>query len=139
MPGHKAGLYLPDDLCAGPDVPLVVCEGATDAAAGRDLGLQCVGRFSCTHGATLLVEVVKARRPGLLIVIADADGPGRRGADSLAATLLPYVPALKVIEPPPPHKDLRAWRQAGATPDDIARLINGESERRLSIGVTYYG
>jgi len=135
MPGHKAGLYLPDDLSVAPDVPVVVCEGATDAAAGRDLGLQCIGRFSCTHGAMLLVELVKARRPGLLVIVGDTDEPGRRGAQSLAAALLPYVPALKVIEPPTPHKDLRAWRRAGATRHDIERLIASIEPRRLTVRV----
>jgi len=135
VPGHKAGLYLPDDLTVGPDAPLVVCEGATDAVAGRDLGLQCIGRLSCTHGARLLVEVVKVRRPGLLVIIGDTDEPGRRGAQSLAAALLPYVPALKVIEPPTPHKDLRVWRRAGATRHDIERLIAGIEPRRLTVRV----
>jgi len=133
--GHKAGLYLPDDPPAPAGSMLVVCEGATDGVAGRDLGFQCVGRFSCTHGARLLVELVKARRPGLLVIVGDTDEPGRRGTQSLAAALLPYVPALKVIEPPAPHKDLRAWRRAGATRHDIERLIAGIEPRRLTVRV----
>jgi hypothetical protein len=135
MPGHMAGLYLPDDLSVEPDAPLVVCEGATDAVAGRDLGFQCVGRFSCTHGVRLLVELVKARRPGLLVTIGNTDEPGRRGAESLAAALLPYVPALKVVEPPAPCKDLRVWRQAGATLHDVHCLIAGVEPRRLAVRV----
>jgi hypothetical protein len=135
MPGQKAGLYLPDDLSVGPDAPLVVCEGATDAAAGRDLGFQCVGRFSCTHGARLLVKLVKAQRPGVLVIVADADEPGRCGAESLAAALLPYVPTLKVIEPPLPFKDLRSWRQGGAGIHDIRCLIAGIEPRRLVVKV----
>ena len=135
MLGHKAGLYVPDDPSVVPDTPLVVCEGATDAAAGRDMGLQCVGRFSCTHGATLLVKLVKARRPGVLVIVADADEPGERGAESLAAALLPYVPALKVVRPPTPYKDLRAWRQAGATLHDVHCLVAGVEPRRLVVKV----
>jgi len=135
MRGHMAGLYLPDDLDVGPDAPLVVCEGATDAVAGRDLGFQCVGRFSCTHGARLLVELVKVHRPRLLVIIGDTDEPGRRGAQSLAAALLPYVPALKVVEPPAPQKDLRAWRRAGATRHNLERLIASVEPRRLAVKV----
>ena len=45
VPGHKAGLYVPDDLSVAPDAPLLVCEGATDAVAGRDLA------FSVWHGS----------------------------------------------------------------------------------------
>ena len=135
VPGHKAGVYVPDDLSVVPDAPVVVCEGGTDAVAGRDLGLQCVGRFSCTHGARLLVELVKACRPGLMVIIGDTDEPGRRGAQSLAAALLPYVPALKVVEPPAPFKDLRAWKQAGATFHDVHCLIAGVQPRRLTVRV----
>ena len=133
--GHKAGLYLPDDPPAPAGSMLVVCEGATDAVAGRDLGFQCVGRFCCTHGARLLVELVKARRPSLLVIIGDTDEPGRRGTQSLTAALLPYVPALKVIEPPAPHKDLRAWRHAGATRHDIESLIASVEPRQLAVRV----
>ena len=135
MPGHKAGLYLPDDLLIASDSTLVACEGGTDAVAGRDLGLQCVGRFSCTHGAKLLVELVKAQRPSLVVIVADGDGPGRRGADSLAVAVVPYVPGLKVVEPPAPFKDLRAWRQGGAALPDVKHLIAGVEPRRLAVEV----
>lgn len=135
MPGHKAGLYLPDDPPAPAGSVLAMCEGATDAVAGQDLGLQTVGRFSCTHGIKLLAELVKTRRPGLVVIIADADEPGRRGAESLAVALLPYVLSLKVVEPPAPFKDLRSWHQAGAAPGDLHRLIAGVEPRRLVVKV----
>jgi hypothetical protein len=135
MLGHKAGAYLSDDPPPPPGSMLVICEGATDAVACRDLGLPCVGRFSCTHGARLLVELVGAWRPGLLVIAADADEPGERGAESLAAALLPYVPALKVVRPPAPHKDLRAWRQAGATLHELHHLIAGVEPRRLAVRI----
>jgi len=135
MPGHKAGLYLADDFTMTPGEPLILCEGATDAVAGRDLGLQAVGRFSCTHGARLLVELLKAGRPGTVVIFGDSDDVGRRGAESLASALLPYVPTLKVVAPPAPHKDLRGWRQAGATLHDIHCLIAGVEPRRLVVKV----
>ena len=135
MPGHKAGLYLPDDLTVTPGEPILVCEGATDAVVGRDLGLQAVGRFSCTHGARLLVELLKAGRPGTVVIFGDSDDVGRRGAESLASALLPYVPTLKVVAPPAPYKDLRAWRQAGATLHDVHCLIAGVEPRRLVVKV----
>ena len=135
MPGHRAGLYLPDDLSVAPGEPLLICEGGTDAVAGRDLGFQCVGRFSCTHGARLMVELLKARRPGTVVIFGDSDDVGRRGAESLASALLPYVPTLKIVAPPAPHKDLRGWRQAGATLHDVHCLIAGVEPRRLVVKV----
>jgi len=70
-----------------------------------------------------------------VVIIADADDPGRRGAESLAVALLPYVPSLKVVEPPAPFKDLRSWQQASATPEDVHRLIAGVEPRRLVVKV----
>ena len=140
MRGHRAGLYLPGDLpvkMSGPG--LLVTEGASDAVAGLDLGLWTVGRFSCRHSAKLLVELITLRRPGQIVIVADVDshGAGRRGAESLASALLPYVPCLKVIEPPAPHTDLRAWRQAGATFKDLHRLIESTPARRLAVKVRH--
>ena len=101
MPGHRAGLYMPADFPEDMSgFTLLVCEGGSDAVAGLDLGFWPVGRFSCTHGAKLLVNLVRHRHPRLVVIVADADGPGQRGAESLAATLLPYAPRLKVITPP---------------------------------------
>lgn len=111
MPGHKAGIYMPADLpedMSHLTTPLLVCEGGSDAVSGLDIGFWAIGRFSCTHGAKLLVNLVRHRGPGLVVIVKDADGPGHRGAESLASTLLPYVGSLKVITPPTPHKDLRA-------------------------------
>ena len=134
--GHRAGLYLADDMpVALSSLPLLVCEGGTDAAAGRDMGLVSVGRFSCTHGARLLTGLVRRRRPDLLVIVADADGPGRRGAESLASVLLPYVAHLRIIQPPAAHKDLRTWKRAGASGDDVRRLTESAPPRRLAVKV----
>ena len=138
MPGHRAGLYMPADLpedMSRLGRTLLVCEGASDAVAGLDLGFWTVGRFSCTHGSKLLVNLVRHRRPSLVVIVRDADGPGRRGADSLASTLLPYAPCLKLITPLAPYKDLRAWRLAGAEIADVDRLIKSATPRRLSVKV----
>jgi hypothetical protein len=105
------------------DGMLLVTEGASDAVAGLDLGFWGVGRFSCTHGAKLLVKLVSRIRPTRLVLMGDADEPGMRGVESLASALLPYVWELKVVFPPQPHKDLRLWRQAGATFEDLMQAV----------------
>ena len=138
MPGHKAGIFMPARLpmdMSRLSLPLLICEGGSDAVAGLDLGFWSVGRFSCTHGSKLLVNLVMHRRPQLVVVVRDADAPGRRGADSLASTLLPYSLCLKLITPPAPYKDLRAWRLAGAEIADVDRMIRSATPRRLSVKV----
>ena len=123
MPGHHAGLYLPVDLpgnLAGET--LLVVEGGSDTAAGLDLGFWTVGRFSCTHGGKLLAQLLRDRQPGLVVIVADADGPGRQGAAELARKLVLFTRNLRMIEPPG-YKDLRQWKQAGANLLDVHRLI----------------
>ena len=129
--GSHDGLFLPSN--PDPSEVLVICEGQTDAAAVLDLGFNVVGRPSCTGGARMLIDFVKAHRPGTVVIVRDADGPGRRGAKSLASALLPYVARLKVIEPPSPHKDIRAWKLSGATHDDMAALIETAPAHKMSV------
>ncbi|MCY2991628.1 MAG: toprim domain-containing protein [Planctomycetota bacterium] len=128
--GHE-GLFMPDGLDAGGR--LAVCEGPTDTAAMLDLGQAAVGRPSCTGGVKLLVELVKQRRPSEVIIVADGDAPGQRGAESLSAVLVAYCPAVRVITPPVGMKDARAWLQRGATPQDLAAVIDAAPVRRLAV------
>jgi len=121
MQGHRAGLFVPRGLERGR--VLVITEGPTDAAAALELGVQAVGRFSCTHGGGVLRRLVRRLRPPAVCVFADADEPGRNGAGRLAAELADLVPRLIVAEPPSPHKDLRAWRAAGAGRVEFRQLL----------------
>ena len=141
MPGTHVGLYVPEGLIHTYrslwTFPLLLVEGGSDAAAGHDLGLPTIGRFSCTGQQDMLADLVRTIRPGVVVIVADADGPGRFGAERLAHTLRPLVRALKIVEPPAIHKDLRAWRQAGATDGDLIRLINETPTRPLRMEVKH--
>jgi DNA primase len=98
-----------------------------------------VGRPSCTGGTKLLVELVRLRRPAHLVVAADGDVPGQRGADNLASVLLAYAPTVRVIAPPDGVKDMRAWLRAGGTRQDVERTIEAAPVRRLRIRATTEG
>jgi len=131
--GGREGLFLPS---AGGDrlFPIYVCEGPTDTAALLDMGFRGVaGRPSCTGGITLLVELVRRRRPGEVVIVADGDEPGQRGADNLASALTAYVPAVRVIAPPKGVKDARTWLQAGGTRQDVEAVIREAPVRRLTV------
>jgi hypothetical protein len=131
--GGKEGLFLPATAGA-PAGPLLVVEGPTDAAALLDLGFENVaGRPSCTGGVMLLVELVQRRRPPEVVVVSDADEPGRRGAGNLASVLVAYAPAVRVIEPPEGVMDARAWLQAGATREELEKVIAAAPARRLVV------
>jgi hypothetical protein len=128
--GGKEGLFIPDGLAG--DV-LLITEGPTDCAALLDLGFAGVGRPSCTGGTALLVELCKSRRPRQVVVVADADAPGQRGAVALASVLVLYVPDVRIITPPAPHKDARAWKVGGATHRDIQDRIDAAPVRKLTV------
>jgi hypothetical protein len=140
--GHRIGLYMPSDL---PHVVesakgcLVITEGATDAVAALDMGFTAVGRFSCDQGTNMLVKLVTRLKCEKVVLVGDADGPGRRGVEALAATLAAYARHTRVVFPPPPFKDLRAWHQAGAGQDDLAALIQQTPPRRLFVALRQAG
>lgn len=118
--GSHDGLFIPIELPSG--LQLVICEGPTDTAAMLDWGFAAVGRPSCRGGVGLLVELIRTRRPSQVIIAADNDGPGRSGAADLASTLVMYT-TVSIISPPAEFKDVRAWKQAGATAADIEAVI----------------
>lgn len=117
--GSKEGLFIPAGL--GGQDPLLICEGPTDTAAALSLRFDAVGRPSGRSGVRLVVEYVKRHRPPSVVVVADTDRTGLRGASSLASVLACYCRDVRVIEPW--AKDLRAWLQAGATPADVNDAI----------------
>ena len=131
--GGREGLFIPNDLPNRPG-QLLIAEGPTDTAALLDLGLAAVGRPSCTGGVTYLVRLVQASRADEVVVVADADAPGQRGAEALAATLVAYVPRLRVIAPPHGVRDARAWLRAGATVADLNAAIKASPIRSLTMG-----
>jgi DNA primase len=131
--GHE-GLFLPDKPAIGDDPSLVVGEGPTDAAALLDMGFGgVVGRPSCTGGVRLLVELARLRRPREVVIVADADEPGRRGADHLGSVLRIYVPAVRVITPPARVKDARDWLRSGGDRRAVENAIQAAPARRLTV------
>jgi hypothetical protein len=130
--GHE-GLFVPEDIDAHGLV--VIAEGPTDTAALLDLGFSAVGRPSCTGGVKLLVELVRKLKPSGVVIVADGDAPGQRGAKSLAALLVAYSPSVRIIVSPAPYKDTRAWRQGGATAADVQAAIDAAPVRKLRVSV----
>jgi DNA primase len=113
---------------------LLVCEGPTDTAALLDMGLEnVVGRPSCAGGVKLVVELVKRRRAREVVIVADADKPGRIGAGNLATVLLAYARSVHLVVPPCGIKDVRDWLRAGGTRGDVEQTIDATPARRLTI------
>jgi len=119
--GSKQGLFIPNDRDPGRTV--VFTEGPTDCAALLDVSLDAIGRPSCHGGARVAQEIIRRDKPAEAIVFADRDDAGRQGAEQFLSHVELCVPRAKIIFPPEGIKDVRAWRQAGATREDILALI----------------
>ncbi len=126
--GGREGLFVPIGL-ASID-PLLLVEGPTDTAAMLDPGFSCIGRPSCIGGIRHAVKIATGRE---VVVVADNDGPGQRGAAALASALRAYCPAVRIISPPIGVKDSRAWKQSGAARADVLAAI--ENARPLALAV----
>lgn len=118
--GSREGLFIPRGFSVVGQ-SLHVAEGASDAAALFSLGFSCViGRPSCASGNRLLADLVRRERPASVVIWADADPPGQRGAESLAKALLSLVPVRVAT---PGAKDARAWMRDGAGRKDFERAV----------------
>ena len=131
--GGREGLFLPSTV-RGKAHPLLICEGPTDAAALLDMGFRTVvGRPSCTGGIKLLIEVVKWLHRPEVVIVADNDQPGQRGAAQLASVLMTAYATVRVILPPAGIKDVREWLRQGGTRQDLDKAIQAVPARRLVI------
>jgi hypothetical protein len=131
--GGKEGLFIPVGIDA--HGLLLVCEGPTDAAALLDLGFSAVGRPSCTGGIKLLVDLLRKLKPSGVVIVADGDAPGQRGAEVLTVKLMAYCPMVRIITPPAGVKDAREWKRGGATSADVAAAIDAAPVRKLRVSV----
>lgn len=129
MRGSKSGLFVPVDLAG--DRRLLVCEGTTDTAAALDLGFDAVGRPNCNSRIAMTARAARGRTE--IVVVADADDVGERGAMKLADALVLHFSCVKVIVPPDGVKDLRAWLQGGLRSERLQGVIDGTSAMQITI------
>jgi hypothetical protein len=104
--GSKNGLFIPRGIENA--TKLVICEGPTDCAAALDLGWAAIGRPNCNSKVAMTVRYVR-RRP--VVIIADRDHAGIRGARKLTDALVQNGSNVRIILPPLAYKDLRQWKQ----------------------------
>lgn len=127
--GGREGLFVPCGLEPDPD-RLFLVEGPSDTAALLGLGLDALGRPSARGGVRHLRRLLRAVRPGEVVIVADADDAGRSGACDLAGRLRGYCRALRIVEPPAGHNDVRDWVRAGGTRADVISIVQDTSPLR---------
>ncbi|MCP4891919.1 MAG: hypothetical protein GY904_35690 [Planctomycetaceae bacterium] len=133
--GGTAGLFVPADLSPNVD-RMFIAEGPTDTAALLSIGFDCIGRPSCNGAVAITTKLVKELQPGEVVIVADADanGAGKRGAESLAVGLVTVCARVRIIFPPDGINDARDWVRGGATADDVLPVVKDANVRSLRIG-----
>ena len=134
--GSRDGLFFPAAWAADPPerpARLVIAEGPTDAAALLAWGFVACGRPSAHGAAGIVGNLCRRLRPAEVVILADADDPGRKGAEALTAGLLATAPRVRVCEPPAGVKDARAWFLAGATAAEVAARFDAAPARTLRV------
>lgn len=135
VPGSRNGLFLPVAVEGG-EGTICVEEGPTSTAAVVEMGMDCIGRPSCSACVDMTVRwLAKQRRP--VCIIANADSahdiagkvvfPGQEGARALASALVGQVPSVKVILPLR-GKDSREWLRSGGTRYQLVQAIRATGE-----------
>jgi DNA primase len=73
-----------------------------------------------------------------VIIVADRDDAGRRGAERLRDALL-IVAVVRIVSPPQGIKDARAWVCSGVDRAVVERVADVAKECRLTMGGVKHG
>lgn len=101
--------------------PIHIFEGEKDVENALTMGLEECTSFGCATDP-LPHDYWSRFRGGCAVVWADNDAPGLRRADEVALYLSRNGCKVKVVITPT-GKDFSDWKDAGATMDDIAKLV----------------
>lgn len=124
--GLQPLIYRRHELSGRPTA--LVAEGEKDCDALWSVGMPATcnhggaGRWTHSHAAQLSEAGIKN-----VIVVPDADMPGRNHAKSVARSCLAAGLVVKVVTLPDNCKDVSAFFDAGHDKDELARLIESES------------
>jgi hypothetical protein len=119
LEGVRRVLYrLPDVLKSD---SILVCEGEKDCDSAFKMGLIA----TCNPGGAgkWKDEYACFLRGKSVVIIQDADVPGRLHAETIATSLQANVKSLKVLELPT-AKDLTEWIDAGGSQEGLKELIS---------------
>lgn len=123
MKGSRNGLFIPEGQQR--DDTLWIVEGPTDASAALTIGLNAIGRPSCSACDDMVVRCVRELKIRRVVIVSDNDQPdkfgvvaGLRGALKLQKAL--PVPSCIYI---PPCKDLREMVNRGGSKEMIEASV----------------
>lgn len=129
--GSRSGMFLPVSWKGDRSIVWIV-EGPTDVAAMHDMGLYAIGRPSCMGCEE---EIARCVRGAVVVIVADNDEAGERGARSLERTIRGSVRACQTIKPPMGLKDARQVLNHGGVKSDWLELITPTRRQETTNGL----
>lgn len=118
--GSRQGLFYP--LFKAHPSTIWLVEGPTDTAAGLTIGLNTIGRPSCSGGMDDVRQYCRSLHVQRAVIVADKDDPGLNGATMLQRNM--NIPSTVILLP---AKDLRDYVKNGGT----AELLDCELENAI--------
>lgn len=112
------------------DGPIVVCEGESDAAAARTLGVPAIAVPGAGTAADVVADLARGRD---LVLIVDADEPGRAGGRRITSRSILPAQSVRVVEPPRGAGDLREALHAGMTRGELLDAIAAAEQARIVV------
>ena len=117
--GSRNGLFL--EVTQDFHGRVFISEGPTDTASLIQCGLCAVGRPSCNTGSKMLLDLLPFGTQ--VIMVADRDEAGIKGAEQVATNLVNHVREVRIIQPTWGN-DANEWVADGA----CAQLINAVAD-----------
>lgn len=105
LTSSQAGIFIP---LSPVQKRVLIVEGPTDAAAALTLGFYAIGRPSCSGGVPHIMAFVRKNHVQEVVIVADNDDPGIRGASDLQR-MLPVPSCILLL----PTKDIREFIGVG--------------------------
>tara|TARA_R110000803_G_scaffold54536_3_gene111257 strand:+ start:2513 stop:3439 length:927 start_codon:yes stop_codon:yes gene_type:complete len=106
---------------------LLICEGFSDAMLAYDLGFKTViGRSNCVGELDQITNLVGNIQPKYLLIVPDADSPGRDGTQELIRAIEQTEANTEIsnIGLPDGH-DIRSWCVTEAKKKEFTRFLQG--------------
>ena len=135
LEGVPRVLYrLPDLIMLDEKTPILIVEGEKDAETAWELGFPAT---TSPHGAGHWKDEyaeVFIGRPGLPIILPDADEQGERHVDQIVKCFTEKGIKHKVIKLPAPAKDLTEWVEAGGTKEQLEKILHAPPDFKKITG-----
>jgi len=123
--GSRMGIFIPFSYTYTKNYT-VITEGVSDTAMAVDLNLNVIGRLSANCCEDIITNIFRNLlvKDRIILILADNDEAGKKGAIKLATHLKPYSEYVKIV-PSQKGGDLREWVNEEKERSQIRQYIKG--------------